>query len=61
MLLRMSPGLKRKIQVYALEADSNLTDTICRVLAVEFGVAIDLRAPRRGSPFGGGPRKYRNA
>jgi hypothetical protein len=59
VLLRMSPKLKRKIQFHALDADSNITDTICRVMAVELGVAIDLPEPTRRTPFGGGPRKYR--
>ena len=59
ILLRMDRGLKRKIQHHALDTDSNLTDTICRVLAVELSVVIDLSEPSRGTPFGGGSRKFR--
>lgn len=58
VLLRMSPALKREIQMYALDAYSNLTDTIVRAMAIEFGVALDRPEPKRGTPFGGGRRKY---
>lgn len=61
ILLRMDRGLKRTIQHHALDAGSNMSDTVTRVLAVELGIIIDLPAPIRQTPFGGGPRKYRRS
>jgi hypothetical protein len=61
ILLRMDRGLKRKIQVHALDAGSNMSDTVTRVMAAELGVAIDLPEPIRQTPFGGGPRRYRHS
>ena len=61
VFLRMSPRLKRKMQHHAVDAGSNLTDTVTRVMADELNIAIDLPQPKRGTPFGGGPQKYRRS
>jgi hypothetical protein len=53
--------LKRKIQLYALDADSNMTDVVCRLLAVDLGITIELPEPIRTTRFGGGPPKYRRS
>ena len=56
VLLRMPTELKRRLQHDALRRQTNLTDRIVRLVAVELGVELRVPRPTRLTPFGGGRR-----
>jgi hypothetical protein len=58
VLVRMSDELKKTIQLDALQRRSNLTDTVIRILENDLGVNVIVPFPSRGTPFGGGRRKW---
>jgi predicted HicB family RNase H-like nuclease len=61
VLLRISPHLHRTLKSAAVAAHTNTTDLVLRIWAAEFEPTLAVAAPRRRTPFGGGPtRRHRH-